>query len=58
MRRLETQRVYEGRQRCWLLASARIVKEIAGERLAPVFEHAHQLVPVVDETDGNEIPEA
>src|SRR5579864_503742 len=30
------------RKRRWLLPSARIVKEEAGERLAPVLQHAHE----------------
>ena len=40
---LQAKSVDEGCQRGRLLASARIVEEVAGERLGPVFEHPQQL---------------
>ncbi|HYT67429.1 MAG TPA: hypothetical protein VEL51_13465, partial [Vicinamibacterales bacterium] len=37
----QAKRLNQRRQRRGLLPSARVVQEVTGERLAPVFEHAH-----------------
>jgi hypothetical protein len=38
----KTKRVDERRQRSWLLATARVIQEIASEWRAPIFQDAHQ----------------
>jgi hypothetical protein len=40
---LQAKSVDEGCQRSRLLAPARIVEEVTGERLAPLFEHPEEL---------------
>jgi hypothetical protein len=39
---LQTKGVDQSRERGWLLPPTRVVEEEAGERLAPIFQHAHQ----------------
>ena len=39
---LQPQCMDQRRKRSWLLSAARVIEEKAGERLAPVLQHAHE----------------